>query len=164
MNFLASIRRQVDRATDWFAVVMFLFIFAVVMAQIFFRYFLQSPLVWSEELSRAVFIWVSLIGWVIATRNGSHIRIAFFAQRLPPRLERALAIAMRLATVAFLGILAFYGGIMAWRTLGRSLITLPAIPVGVLYLSLPVTALLGIFYNLCDMAQARRAGSAPAID
>ncbi|MDR0379718.1 MAG: TRAP transporter small permease [Candidatus Accumulibacter sp.] len=152
MKFPGKIRRGVDGLTNWLAIGMFLFIFAVVMAQIVFRYFLMSPLVWSEELSRAIFIWVSLMGWVLATRNGSHIRITFFANCLPAPLSRLLGVFMQLATIAFLIILGVYGSIMTWRTLGRSLITIPAIPVGVLYLSLPVTALLGVFYNLCDLA------------
>jgi TRAP-type C4-dicarboxylate transport system permease small subunit len=155
MSFLEKVRRQVDRLTNWFAISMFLFIFLVVMAQIVFRYFLQSPLVWSEELSRAIFIWVSLIGWVLATRSGSHIRITFFVDRLPAPLGRALAVFMRLATIAFLIVLGVYGVIMTWRTFGRSLITLPGIPVGLLYLSLPVTALLGVFYNLHDLVTSR---------
>jgi TRAP-type C4-dicarboxylate transport system permease small subunit len=162
MKFLEKIRRGVDRLTNWLAISMFLFIFAVVMAQIAFRYFFLSPLVWSEELSRAVFIWVSLIGWVLATRSGTHIRITFFASCLPAPLERALAVFMRLVTVAFLIVLGVYGGIMTWRTLGRTLITIPSIPVGVLYLSLPVTALLGVFYNLFDLAAGRDIG-APAV-
>jgi TRAP-type C4-dicarboxylate transport system permease small subunit len=159
MGFWGNIRWRVDWVTNWLAISMFLFIFLVVMAQIVCRYFLLSPLVWSEELSRAVFIWVSLMGWVLATRNGSHIRITFFANRLPAPLERALAVFMQLMTVAFLVVLGVYGSIMTWRTLGRSLITIPSVPIGLLYLSLPVTALLGVFYNIFDLVAGRKVGA-----
>ncbi|MDR1535234.1 MAG: TRAP transporter small permease [Planctomycetota bacterium] len=164
METWAKMRGIVDRFTNWLAVVMFLVIFLIVLAQIFFRYFLQSPLVWSEELSRAIFIWVSLIGWILATRNGTHIRITFIANHLPPPLRRATGVVMGLITIAFLAVLGAFGAVMAWRTMGRTLITIPGIPIGLLYLSLPVTALPGVFYNLHDLAARREPGEPAAID
>ena len=156
-------RSIADRLTNWLAVLMFLVIFLIFLCQIFYRYFLQSPLVWSEELSRAIFIWVSLIGWILATRSGTHIRITFFANSLPPSFRKATGVAMSLITVAFLAVLGGFGTVMTWRTLGRSLITVPGIPIGLLYLSLPVTAIIGIFYNLHDLAAPERPGK-PAAD
>lgn len=150
MSALASARRVVDFVVDWMSICMFTVIFLVVIAQIIYRYLLTSPLVWSEELSRAIFIWVSLVGWVLATRNGTHIRITFFSDRLPDLPRKAIRFLFRLITIAFLAVLAWYGAVMTARTFGRSLITIPAIPIGMLYLSLPVTAILGIFYNVYD--------------
>lgn len=151
MSALKATRRIVDGVVNWLSICMFIVIFLVVIAQIFWRYILGSPLVWSEELSRAIFIWVSLVGWVLATRNGTHIRITFFNDRLPELPKKALRALFRLVTVAFLATLAWYGSIMVQRTMGRSLITVPAIPIAMLYLSLPVTAAFGIFYNIYDI-------------
>ena len=88
---------------------------------------------------------------MLATRSGSHIRITFLSDRLPPALGKALQALFGVVTIAFLAALGVFGAIMAYRTLGRSLITIPQIPIGLIYLSLPATTLPGIFYNLHDL-------------
>jgi len=140
----------VDGIVNWMSICMFIVIFVVVMAQIFYRYFLRSPLVWSEEFARAVFIWVSMMGWVLATRNGSHIRITFIEEKLPPKLKAFTILLFRIVTIGFLGTVFWLGSIMTYRTMGRTLITVPEIPIAMLYLSLPVSALFGIFYTVYD--------------
>ncbi len=163
MHTLKAIRRIVDQLLNWTMIVMFTIIFLVVLAQIFWRYFLRSPLVWSEELSLFIFIWVSLIGWVLATRSGSHIRITFIEDKLPPPIRRAVKFVFRLSTLCFLAILIWLGYIMSARTFGRGAITIPQIPIGMFYAALPVSAVLGMFYVLYDMLVPNGAHDAPAI-
>jgi TRAP-type C4-dicarboxylate transport system permease small subunit len=45
------------------------------MAQVFWRYFLELPLTWSEEIARYLFIIVTYIGASIAVYEKSHIEI-----------------------------------------------------------------------------------------
>lgn len=40
----------------------FALIVALTIAQVFFRFALNSPLVWSEELARLLLVWVTFIG------------------------------------------------------------------------------------------------------
>ena len=49
--------------------------FACVLGQVVFRYFLGEPLVWSDELARYLFVWASFLGWIIAARRRSHLAI-----------------------------------------------------------------------------------------
>ena len=145
------LRKRVDWLVNWMSICMFSVIFVVVLMQIFNRYFLRSPLVWSEELSRAIFIWVSMMGWVLATRNGTHIRITFLEDRFPGKLRFFTRLFFRLITIVFLVTIFWLGSVMTSRTFGRSLITIPEIPIAMLYLSLPVSALFGIFYTIYDI-------------
>ncbi len=146
MHPLKQVKRVVDILVNLFMVVTFIFIFCVVLAQIYYRYILGSPLVWSEELSRYVFIWVSLIGWVLAARSNTHIRITFIEERLPAPIRKFLSILFGLVTLAFLAILAYVGYDMAARTMGRAAVTLPGITMGMVYAALPVSAVLSMFY------------------
>lgn len=47
----------------------------IMMAQVFWRYFLELPLTWSEEIARYLFIIVTYIGASIAVYEKSHIEI-----------------------------------------------------------------------------------------
>ncbi|MDR1519366.1 MAG: TRAP transporter small permease [Planctomycetota bacterium] len=151
MLALMAVKRVVDRLVNIFMVGIFSLVFLVVLIQIFFRYVLGSPLVWSEELSRFIFIWVSLVGWVQAIRSGSHIRITFIEERLPAGLQKAIRVLFQLCVMVFFVLLIWLGCLMVSRTFNRSLVTIPELSVGMLYASLPVSALLCLFYSLCNL-------------
>jgi len=55
-------------------------------ANVFYRYALHDPLVWGDELASLLFIWLAMLGSVIALRRGEHMRLTTFIARLaPPR-------------------------------------------------------------------------------
>ena len=60
------------------------------------RYFVRMPLVWSDELASVLFIWLAMLGAVVALQRGEHMRMTALVNRLAPRpraLLEALAIA-----------------------------------------------------------------------
>lgn len=67
----------------------------------------NDPLIWTDELSRFLMVWLACLGWILAGRKRIHIRIRFFQNLLPPHLRHAAEIVMQ-ASVALLGGLIFY--------------------------------------------------------
>ncbi len=67
------------------ACIMFsLVIMGVVLSlQVFCRYALNQPLVWSEELARYLFVWVTFIGASYGMRHRIHISMELLFVRLP---------------------------------------------------------------------------------
>lgn len=163
MNALTSVKKVVDFLLNWVMVITFFLIFAVVLVQIFYRYILNSPLVWSEELSRFIFIWVSLMGWALATRSGTHIRITFIHERLSLSVQKSLTLFFRICTLGFLITLVWLGIDMSSRTFGRFAVAIPQIPVGMFYAALPISAALCIFYVIYDILNPATAKDEPAI-
>jgi tripartite ATP-independent transporter DctM subunit len=47
------------------------------------RYALQDPLIWGDELASILFIWLSMLGAVIALRRGEHMRLTMFLAKMP---------------------------------------------------------------------------------
>lgn len=128
-----------NRAIDVLAIALFSILFGVVLLQVGFRYILDSPFVWSEELSRYLFIWISLLGWTLAARNKTHINVVLLLNLCPPGLRRGLAMFNDVATAAFALVLLRYGTDMAIRSLDVPTITL-FFGFALIYAAVPVCA------------------------
>jgi TRAP-type transport system small permease protein len=111
--------------------------------QVFARYVLKSPLVWSEEVVRYVMIWIVLLGTAIALRKGLLISVETLLFVLPERIKRILQIIIIGLNIIFLLILVNYG-----FSIMESLQTQKAgaldIPVAWTYAAIPVGSLLAL--------------------
>jgi TRAP-type C4-dicarboxylate transport system permease small subunit len=160
---MTRLQSAAARAIDLLAIAAFTGMFLCVIAQVVFRYFLGSPLVWSDELARYLFVWASFLGWIIAARRRSHLSIDMAVARLAPRGRAALRLVGALAGVAFAALLVFYG----WRITARNLdveTTTLFFSMGVVYAMVPVAALAVGLYAIADGLAAWRslAGEAKA--
>lgn len=52
---------------------------------VFCRYVLNQPLVWGDELAALLFLWLAMLGSVVAMRRGEHMRLTSFVAWLPAR-------------------------------------------------------------------------------
>ena len=71
----AAARRLVDAASALLLVA----VLVVTLLQVGARYVFNWPMPWSEELTRLIFVWLVMIAAV----GSAHMRIEFFAQRMP---------------------------------------------------------------------------------
>jgi TRAP-type transport system small permease protein len=153
---LNALARSAGRAVDTLAIATFTGMFACVFAQVVFRYFLGDPLVWSDELARYLFIWCSLLGWVIAARKRSHLSVSIMADRLGLKGRALLALAGATAALAFAALLVYYGVYIAARNWDVDTTTL-AIPMGAVYAIVPMAAAAIGFHALADARAALHA-------
>lgn len=75
----------------------------VLLAGVVSRYVFHQPLVWSDELASVLFLWLSMLGAVVALRRGDHMRMTGLVSRAGPRnaaLLEALALTIPLAFIA----------------------------------------------------------------
>ncbi|GGG83657.1 hypothetical protein GCM10011415_37030 [Salipiger pallidus] len=111
----------------------------VLLAQVFMRYFMRSPFVWSEELARYILVWAAILGVSLAVRERRHISVDFLPVVMGPRVTGFFSV------IAHLGVLAF-SVILVWESLplierlkmiGQ---TSPALnlPMWMVYLAVPV--------------------------
>ncbi len=59
----------------------------VLAAGVVARYVLNHPLVWSDELASALFLWLAMLGAVIALGRGEHMRLTAVVGMLPAPLR-----------------------------------------------------------------------------
>ena len=86
-----------------------LLVLLVMLAQVFFRYVLNSSLQWSEELAVWGMVWMVFIGSVLLVRRSEHISITTLARLAPPAVRPYLVIFNKAAGLVFLAIVGYYG-------------------------------------------------------
>ena len=80
-----------------------------VFLQVLFRYVLESPLAWTDELSRYLQVWMVFVGAAIATEQSSHFHLDLIHQYIPPAAVRWVEIGALLTMFAFAAVLVVYG-------------------------------------------------------
>lgn len=124
----------------------------LVIWQVFTRFVLGSASGWSEVASRAVVIWMVFIAAGVAFRTGAMISLEFISGVLPPRARRAVMWLVAGLSLLFLGLLGWYGAMMALRVQNQQVAML-GVSMSWLYAAIPTGCLIaipGVILGLID--------------
>lgn len=152
-----------ERALGWLLVVLMAASVLNVLWQVFTRFALSDPSPYTEELARYLLIWIGLLGAAYATGQRMHLAIDLLPARLSGASRRVLAVLIELCILSFaLGILTTGGLRLVLLTLrlGQTSAAL-GIPLGWVYLALPVSGVLIAGFALRDLVALGRRGDAP---
>ena len=86
INSLDRVSCWVARATDAVVITMASLMMMSLILQVFFRYFLGSSLVWSEELALMLFTWATLLAATSVLRDMAHVRLDMLMSAMPAGL------------------------------------------------------------------------------
>lgn len=74
-NRADSLAGILEKITGFFCVVCFVVMTITALLGVFFRYVMQSPFMWTEELARFLLVWMGFVAVSIALRQRKHIKI-----------------------------------------------------------------------------------------
>ena len=86
---------------------------------------LGEPLIWTDELSRFLMVWLAVFGWIAASRKHMHVRIRFFQDRLPQRAHQAMELAIQSAMMLFGALVTAYSAGLIGKNYELEATTLP---------------------------------------
>ncbi|WP_051965400.1 TRAP transporter small permease [Thermanaerosceptrum fracticalcis] len=95
----------ISKLEEYVAGVLMVAIVVVIFAQVVYRYVLSSPLSWSEELGRYLFVWISFLGASIAFKKGAHLGIDVFTSKLSEKYQNYLAVIVNVLGIIFLAMI-----------------------------------------------------------
>lgn len=135
----------------------------VLFAGVVARFVFHQPLVWADELASMLFIWLAMLGAVIALRRAEHMRMTALLSRLSPS-RRALFDAIgTCATLAFLALVAW----PAWEwAADERFITTPALEISNIWRAAALPAgivLMGVFSVLRLVRSGEKAAAWKAL-
>jgi tripartite ATP-independent transporter DctM subunit len=73
----------------------------ILFAGVVSRYLLDSPLFWTDELANFLFLWLAMLGMVVALRRDGHMRLTTVANWVPPHIARWFAAVAALVVITF---------------------------------------------------------------
>src|SRR6516165_10317020 len=99
------IARNVDRAigalSEGVGAALVLAEICILFAGVVSRYVFDSPLMWTDELANFLFLWLAMLGMVVALRRGEHMRLTTFVNSLGPLWSRYLGTVGALVLIVF---------------------------------------------------------------
>ena len=147
MSTIERVARTYIRVMETVGIISIAGVSLVAIVQVFFRYIIGSSLVWSEELMRYVMIWGVFLLSGLAYSRGEMIGFTLLIDAVPPWLKRPLKLVTRLAIIALLLVVAWYGVEFAWRT-RHDISTGLQVSMFWIHLSIPVGSIIAALHVL----------------
>ena len=123
--------------------------------QVFFRYVIENPPTWTEELARFLFAWQIFLAAGLAFGRGSHIVVDALFLVLPGGGRRLLAVATGVIVLGFLAVLVWLGISMVQLT-SDTYSTAMHLNMGIVYASLPLGAAISAVYVVMHLINVVR--------
>ncbi len=151
-----GVRQVVDRALEWLLVGFMSMMVVNVLWQVATRFLLRNPSSFTEEIARYLLVWVGILGGAYAVGKRIHLAIDLLPSKLEGRRKAALELFIEVCTFVFAALVLVVGGSgLVWLTLdlGQASAALQ-IPLGLIYLVLPISGILMMFYSALHGAEA----------
>jgi TRAP-type C4-dicarboxylate transport system permease small subunit len=143
---LSTFDRALIRVNRWIVIAILAAMASMVFANVALRFFTDGSILWVEEVSRYLMIWLTFLGAGLVLRYGGHVGIDTLQERLPRH-------AIRVRAVIFVVMLGFFA-VMLWLGIRYAAFTwaqttpVMQIPIGAVYLAMPIGFALLIVHAL----------------
>lgn len=148
-----ELRKKIDKIVGNALVIIMGVMVINVLWQVFTRFIVGTPSSFTDELARYLMIWVGILGAAYVSGKNMHVAINVLPSKLSASNQKKLARIVSMLVIAFALIGLIIGGLrlvyITYLLEQRS----PAlqIPLAVVYLVLPISGILIIYYKVSDL-------------
>ncbi|MHB9092761.1 MAG: TRAP transporter small permease [Chloroflexota bacterium] len=155
VNWLVS---SLSRAIEVVIGLVLIAIVLVTLTEVLFRYVFFSSIVWSTELNRFLFIWLTFLGGAVAVHHRLHFRLALLWRILTPRVRARLEAGVDLVAFSFALVLLTQGIDIVSRTSGQASSAL-SLPMPLVYTVIPLSGALIVLFLAARWVEMARTGN-----
>ena len=149
---MGKLRKGIDTFTEFLACGILAVMTVLVTWQVITRFIFHEPSTVTEALAKYLFLWLVLITAAYVVGKREHMRLEFFVGRLSANVQMVCNMISEIVIFFFTAIVLTYGGgYIATAAMSQTDSALP-IPIGVVYLALPVGGALAAIYSLFNIA------------
>ena len=144
MKLFFSIKHKIDKALSVVLGLLVLAISLIVLWQVFTRFILNNPSSWSEEFSRYLLIWISLLGGSLGLSNGTHMGLVVVTDRIRNQTVRTVIHILAYVVCGGIGyIFVKYGYAYALNGMNRTMMCCK-LKMGYIYMMIPICGIIMI--------------------
>ncbi len=144
-----SVRGKTDKVLEGALIILMILLVVDVLWQVVSRYILVNPSSFTTELAGYLMIWVGILGAAYVAGKNEHLAIDLLLQKSSPRRRKRLLILINLLIISFSVSVMVVGG--SWLVYTRFLLDVRSadlqLPLGYVYLVVPVSGLLILYYG-----------------
>lgn len=122
---------------------------------------LGDPLIWTDELSRFLMVWLAVFGWILGSRRRIHVRIRYFQDLLPQRAHAGVELCLQLALTIFGVLVTWYSVGLVAKNHDLSATSLP-ISMAWMYVPMVLAGMATLVQGAAEVVQAFERLRAPA--
>ncbi|MGH7659700.1 MAG: TRAP transporter large permease subunit [Vulcanimicrobiaceae bacterium] len=100
-GWTTAIDRAIGAVVEPIAAVLLVVEVGILASGVFSRYVLHNAIVWTDELATILFLWLAMLGAVIAYRRGEHMRLTALYRRQPRRQQQVFDAITSVVVIAF---------------------------------------------------------------
>lgn len=116
--------------------------------QVFSRLVLNSPVTWSEELAKMLFVWLSFLGAALVYGERGHMAVEYVARKFDENKERVFAIWTHVVSLIFAALVLVWGGWNAAMNAWSQNLTALPVNIGSVYLVIPIAGVAIVLYAI----------------
>ncbi|MFA5634752.1 MAG: TRAP transporter small permease [Anaerovoracaceae bacterium] len=124
------------------------------------RYVFNTGWPASEELSRFLFVWISMLGAIVAYREGKHVGVDLLINALRPKAKRIVMLIGEAVAITILGIV-LYGGLKYYAVIYKTPAPATGIPMGILAIALIVCMVSMLGYTVSGFIKLLKQAEEP---
>ena len=125
----------------------------IVIINVVSRYFLNYAISWAEEISRYLMVWMVMLGAAMGVRLGTHFRMEMI-ENFVGRGVKPIFHWFTLTVFSLVGFVLLWHGMILLPLTNYQYATATQIPMSWVYVSLPLSGLLMIFFVVDRVLQS----------
>lgn len=137
-NTLQKLIKYINLGMKHFLNILMVVLTISVFLQVIFRFVIDNPLAWTEELARYCLVWLTFLGAAYAMSLKAHIGVEFFTNLFPPVGKKVIHVLASIVSIMFFILMIFQGLSLASNSMTQMSPVLQ-IPMGIVYLIIPIS-------------------------
>jgi len=152
---MIALKNKVDKVIQNLLVFLMALMVLNVLWQVFTRCIMNDPSSFTDELARYLLIWLGLLGAAYVTGQKMHLAIDYLLNKSKPKVKGILEYVINISIFLFALFVMVIGGVnLVSLTLYLKQISAALqIQLGYVYIVLPLSGLLIMFYTAVDIVQ-----------
>lgn len=153
-----NIKNYIEKVLTVVTCIMMVIMVVGALWQVFSRYVLNDPSLFTEELLRFMLIWTAMLGACYAFSTDKHLALIFIKNKFDGKLKLMIDTFIDFMTMFFAGIILVKGGLQLTMSTMKQLSPILLLPMGLVYSVIPLSGIIIIIVQILNIVKRMKKG------